>query len=402
MRINIKRKPINKKKLLRGAFAAGVAGLVFGTIAALSFAFLFRGLEDYMEKRSSAVIIQTEVNTGGGADDKIDVDQDNNVVKETGYRELYTIASRAEKAVVRINVTKTESYSVTKGDSKVKTGIVFSKTAKSLYILTTPDSARGKTFVDITFYEGTTYSGRVIETDYISGLSVVKVETPWINQTLIDTIPIIELANSNKTAVGDMVVAIGNINGYIVSSIAGNVSSVNNTFSVTDGELQMIGTDIPARASDNGFLFNSDGLLCGIISHGDDSADSRINFINAIGCSDLTSTIYKLSEGIHFPYMGIKTTTINNVTASIYDIPLGIFITAVEMDSPAFDAGLMVGDIIVAAGDEGMLTGRKLHSFLMGINLDKAAERTINFRVLRMNNGLFGSKNIEVDLGNRY
>lgn len=399
MRINIKRKPINKKKLLRGIFVAGVMGLVFGTIAALSFAFIFRGLEDYMERRSSAVIIQTESDNTSDKEDKGNRDFSNS--EDTGYQELYAIAAKVEKAIVRLNVVQTESYSAMQGDSKVRTGIVFSKSAKDIYILTTPNSARGKTFVDVTFADGLTIQGRVIETDYISGLSVVRVEAAWISNSVLDAMPTIELANSNKAAVGDRVLAIGNINGYLTSAIAGNISSINNTFSVTDGELQMLGTDIPARASTNGFLFNSEGLLCGIISHDADSADNEINLVNAIGCSDLTATIYKLSEGIHFPYMGIRTNTINYITAATYDIPLGIFVRAVDMDSPAFEAGLMVGDIIVAAGEEGMLTGRRLHSYLMGINLDKAGERVVEFRVLRASEGGYESKIISINLLDR-
>lgn len=392
MQIKIKRKPINKKKLLRGIYIAALMGLVFGTVSALSFAFLFNGLGKYMSATTPTVIIQQEAEE---TQEIVPVSKDVNSSRLK--RELYSIKSMVEKALVRFDIAKTESYVIAKGESNVKMGIVFSKNSKIIYILSTPDSLRGKVFVDVTFHDGTTVEGRVIETDYISGLSVVRIDTSSINQSLYDSIPDIEFGNSNKIVAGDMVLAIGNINGTAISSIVGNVANVNETFSCLDGELAMIGTDIPSQSTTNGFLFNSSGLLCGIISHGNDSTKADVNMINAIGCSDLTATIYKLSEGIPFPYIGIRTRTINYMTSEIYGIPLGIFVSEVEMDSPAFEAGLRVGDIIVASGDDSLLTGRGLHTLLMGINLDKGSERTIRLRVLRGMDGAYEARIIPVD-----
>ena len=398
MQIKVKRKPINKKKLLRGLYVAALMGIIFGTFACLSFAFLFNGLTDYMEKSTPSVVIQTEVEE---TQDIVPITRDSNG-GDSVRRELYSMRNMIEKAIVRFDIAQTESYAVAKGDSKVKTGIIFSKSAKIIYIIATPNSLRGKLFTDVTFHDGTTVEGRVIETDYISGLSVVRVDNVSLSQSLLDSIPNIEFGNSNKMIVGDEVLAVGNINGMVVSCVVGSIANVSETFSCIDGELSMLGTDIPARDTTNGFLFNSAGLLCGIISHDADSVKGQVNLINAIGCSDLTSTIYKLSEGIHFPYMGITTRTIDYMTSGIYGIPLGIFVNSVESDSPAFDAGLRVGDIIVAVGEESLLTGRRLHSFLMGINLDKTAERTVKLRVLRAIDGAYESRIIPIEVSERY
>ena len=400
MQIKVKRKPINKAKLLRGLFAAALMGLTFGTVAALAFAFLFNGLIEFNSNNTQSIVVQSE------ADDTIDLPTEQPVVGEIGAEadrgDLYGVSRKVMKALVRLDVIQTEAYSVKKGDSRIKVGIVISHNPKVVYILTTPNSARGKLTVDVTFSDGSTVRGEVVETDYISGLSVVRVDAELVKPATLKAFPEIEFANSNKTAVGDMVVAVGNINGFLMSAVVGNVSSINETFSCTDGELAMIGTDIPVNSCTDGFLFNSIGLLCGIISHENDAVDTSVNLLNAIGCSDLTTTINKLSSGSHFPYIGIRTKTIDYATGTMYGIPLGIFVNGVDAESPAYYAGFMVGDIITAIGNKGMMTGRRLHSHLMGIDVSKNSEKNIEFRILRQVNGTYEMRIINVYAEERY
>lgn len=404
MELKIKRRPVNKPKFIRTVGVAAFSGILFGLIAALVFIFVLDGVGYVKEKNPPAIIIQTEgEETNSGVDDS--AKEPNNTRKSDDEvdrkQALYRTAEAVEKAVVRINVRMSESYTGKRGESNVKTGIIFSKNTKMIYCLTTPDAARGLFSVDVTFSDGTTVEGKVVETDYISGLSVLKIDATLLSTALYDSIIPIEVANSNKAMPGDLVVAVGNVMGTGVSSLAGAVVSTDGTFSCTDGELLMIETDIPSRTNTNGFLINEEGMMVGVISHGAD-VSGQVNMINAYGCSDLTTTIYKLTEGSHFPYMGIKTKTIDYKMAGVYGVPLGVFVSLVEVDSPALEAGFQQGDIIVAAGETAVLSGRRLHSLLMGVNLDKSSERNVTFRVLRLVEGEYETKQISVTLMDRY
>ena len=405
MQIRVKRKPINKKKLLRSLYVAAAMGLVFGTMAALSFAFLYAGLNKNNETKPTEVIVQVEEdkNHNTGSDDRQSVDpikENEAVVAERS--EIYKIAEKIEKAIVRLNVRYTESYSVAKGESEVKTGIIYTINNDYIMILASPNSVRGMTTVDVTFYDGKTVEGEVIETDYISGLSAVRVQTERISYDKLSVVPQIEFANSNKMEVGDVVIAIGNLEGTGISIAAGNITSTNRTFSCLDGELAMLETDILSKSFSNGFLINQSGMVCGVISHENDTGTILINNTNAIGCSDLTATIYKLSRGIHFPYMGIKTQTISAEVARIYGVPIGIFVTAVEGNSPALEAGFMPGDIIVDINSKGITTGRGLHSFMMSFDMEKDMSRAITFRVLREVDDIYKSIELKIKMQDRY
>ncbi len=50
--------------------------------------------------------------------------------------------------------------------------------------------------------------------------------------------------------------------------------------------------------------------------------------------------------------------------AETNEMPVGIYVTRVIVDSPAYEAGLKAGDIIVASGENDLTTTQKLQSFL--------------------------------------
>ena len=49
-------------------------------------------------------------------------------------------------------------------------------------------------------------------------------------------------------------------------------------------------------------------------------------------------------------YLGLGISTVTNEIEKEYDIPRGIYIKEVKMDSPAMEAGLQSGDVIVEIG----------------------------------------------------
>jgi S1-C subfamily serine protease len=48
--------------------------------------------------------------------------------------------------------------------------------------------------------------------------------------------------------------------------------------------------------------------------------------------------------------------TVTGTLANRYSLPLGVYVTSVEENSPAFAAGIQAGDVITAVGDESILT----------------------------------------------
>jgi serine protease Do len=77
------------------------------------------------------------------------------------------------------------------------------------------------------------------------------------------------------------------------------------------------------------------------------------------------TTIELLSNGSPIPYLGIEGQDISRAVAEKTGLPVGVYVTNVLPDSPAFAAGVQPGDIITVIDEKNVLTLRALHERLM-------------------------------------
>ena len=75
--------------------------------------------------------------------------------------------------------------------------------------------------------------------------------------------------------------------------------------------------------------------------------NASVGTIAAISVSELKSLLEKLENGLEVPYLGLYISTVTKSIADEYDLPQGVFINSVEMDSPGMEANLLSGDVIV-------------------------------------------------------
>ena len=71
------------------------------------------------------------------------------------------------------------------------------------------------------------------------------------------------------------------------------------------------------------------------------------NLIVAYRISDLIGRIQKLSNGEEIPYLGISGVEVPYLIREQQEVPNGIYVTEVEMDSPAMLAGIQPGDVLM-------------------------------------------------------
>ena len=260
-----------------------------------------------------------------------------------------TVASEVSGSVVSIQAA------LSNGTAKGSGAIVSAKG----YIVTNNHVISGAQQIQVTLSNGQMYTAQVVGTDTTTDLAVIKLDTPPSD------LKAVEFADSDKLAVGEDVMAIGNPLGYDDTATTGIVSALNRPVTVTDDS----GSDIVTNAvqidaainpgNSGGPTFNAAGQVIGINSSIASTATSS-DSAGSIGIgfaipSNLVKRVANeiIKDGkVKHVALGVTITTgtveADGVTRAGAKVTAGTSGSAVVSGSPADKAGLKVGDVIVA------------------------------------------------------
>jgi S1-C subfamily serine protease len=201
----------------------------------------------------------------------------------------------------------------------------------------------------VTLNDGKTFNAKVIGTDKLTDLAVLKIEN-HDNNNAIDSFSSIELGDSDSLRVGQIVIAIGNPFGLTggPTVTTGIISSLNRNIEFEEGMIELVQTDAAINPGNSGGpLVNTNGQVIAINT-------AKIPYAHGIGFAVPVNTAKTiLQELIQYgkvnrPWLGVSTIKITNRIARYYRLPTneGALVVKVEEYSPAADAGIRPGDII--------------------------------------------------------
>lgn len=219
---------------------------------------------------------------------------------------------------------------------------------------------------------------------------MVAVETSFLEPEYLEEISAAVLGNSYTVKQGDPIIVAGNPMGYNYSMSYGVVTNTRKTTQTIDANLRLINTTALSDSSGNGFLLNLKGEVVGIITK-EYKSESSSNIVTAIAVSDVKGTLELLSNGWSVPYFGIIGQEVTNDIADSMGLPLGIYVAEAVAGSPAYQAGIQSGDIIVSINEMDMKTMKVLRNFLEA----HSVEESITVTILRASREEYRS--IEVD-----
>ena len=219
------------------------------------------------------------------------------------------------------------------------------------------------------------YEAKVLGADPYSDLAVLKIDT---NEKFIP----VKFGDSDKARVGDWVVAIGNPFGLGGTVTSGIISARNRDINLTRYD-DFIQTDASINQGNSGGpLFNLEGDVVGIntaiIAPGQ-SGSIGIGFaIPANAASAVIEQLIKFGETKR-GWLGVR---IQEVTKEIADVEglkntQGALIASVGPKSPADEAGLKPGDIILKFDGKKIDTMRALPKLVSRTNVGKSVELEI-------------------------
>ncbi|MGC9372465.1 MAG: DegQ family serine endoprotease [Thermovirgaceae bacterium] len=215
------------------------------------------------------------------------------------------------------------------------------------YILTNSHVVADADKIEVTLADGTSYPAKIVGTDPTFDLAVIKIEAKGLH--------VLELGDSEDVRVGEWAIAIGNPYGFESTVTVGVISAKNRSVRARnlnfDGFLQTDAAINPGNSG--GPLLNLDGEVVGINT-------AIIPYAQGIGFAVPVNMAKQVLDDL------VKYGTVKRGWLGVYIQPLtpefadaygverdgGAVVSDVVRDSPAAQAGLRRGDVIVAVDGE--------------------------------------------------
>lgn len=424
----------NQNSFQKKAGATIALAVIFGLVAAVVFQaanfaadrFLNTGKSSVQSKTTDSVDLQETASDDSTAD-KVLSDSENGTVAAVAQASMPSVV-----AITTVSVQEIPSFfgysSRQYKSASTGSGIIVGDNDDELLIATNNHVVDGATTLSVCFIgddvanaETETVnagdngdlnvedavSAKIKGTDADNDLAVVAVKKSDIPEDTLNQIKIAQIGSSDDLAVGQQVVAIGNALGYGQSVTSGWISALNRTISTDDGtnSTGLIQTDAAINPGNSGgALLNMKGELIGINSA--KYADSAVEGMGyAIPISKAKPILEELMnretrekvDSSKKGYLGVSLANLTTEAIEMYNMPTGAFVRSVEDDSPAQEAGICKGDIIVKFDGQKVSDGDDL---LDKLQYYKSGEK-IEAVIARATNGEYEENTIELTLGTR-
>jgi len=256
-------------------------------------------------------------------------------------------------------------------------GLIYADNKVELLILVNLSRVQDASEIRVTFQNGTTVIGTLYDQDATTGLAVVAVEHEDITQEMEDSYTMATLGDPFSIASGEPVLALGSPNGYLYSMEPGIVTNKKSFEYVTDGKVELFNLDIADNANGDGVIVNMDGEVLGLITHTFKSNLNK-NICTVLSLnSKLKTLIQDLANKRERTYLGIVGAELTEDVASTLNSSLGIYVTDVVGESPAYAAGIQRGDVITAINDVSITNFTSFETLLRNAGIGKKVRLSI-------------------------
>jgi len=216
-------------------------------------------------------------------------------------------------------------------------------------IVTNAHVVEGAESVTVTLSDDRVFPAEIIKTDQRDDLAIIKINA--------EKLPVATIGDASKLKVGDWLVAIGNPLGLGISAKEGIVSRLEVSVSVSSGQTlyDLIETSAAINPGNSGGpLVNMAGEVIGITNIkiatvGVEGMGYAISINTALPIiEDLVTIGYVIR-----PWLGVVLYTVDEGIATRFGLAVnqGSLVTEVAPNSPAAQAGLEPGDVIVGFED---------------------------------------------------
>ena len=374
MQEKIKEKPVYANPLVKKALRCILGGALFGGTALLIWALALPRINNRMEKNEIQEIQIPEETVDSGTDDKSE-DESPVYITETVsmelkdyekmYQQLMQIGNQVSKSLVDISAVKTDTdwFDEALTSHKSVAGLIIGDNGMELLILTEHEKVKDGD-LKVRFYDYTEAAGTLKKYDSNTGLAVISVNLSDVDSSTRDVISYAELGSSKSLRSGQPVIVVGNPTGSSGSLLFGNLTSVTQTAELYDSSYNILTTDILKSSNGSGVVADWSGKIVGLLQEKTE-VEGQDNTIQAYGISDVKDLIEHLSNNQDIVYMGIVGADVTTSISEQENIPIGVYVSEVSLDSPAITAGIQPGDIITEINGQAIVNLKDIVATLL-------------------------------------
>jgi S1-C subfamily serine protease len=288
-------------------------------------------------------------------------------------------AEAISPAVVKIDVT--QAARSRSGESRERqgggSGFVFTPDG---LVLTNSHVVHGATRIDVSLSDGQRFPAQTIGDDPATDLAVIRIGLPSNDAPHLVAAP---LGDSQRLRVGQLAIAIGNPYGFQYTVTAGVVSALGRSLRSYSGRLieDVIQTDASLNPGNSGGpLVTSDGRVVGVNTATIMGAQG-LCFAIGINTAKFVAGRLLRDGRIRRSYIGVEAQTVPLLRRVVrfYDLPSesGVIVASVTNGSPAQNAGLREGDVILAMDGKTVAGVDDLHRLLTDARVGASSALTV-------------------------
>ncbi len=240
-----------------------------------------------------------------------------------------------------------------------------------------------------------TIDGTIKGWDHVYGLAVISVSVESLSDEDAAKISIVEIGNSYQVSACDTVLLIGTPYITYNTVATGRITYVETGKVTLDSVYRLFYTDITLPQGAGGFMINTSGQLVGILTSS--TEDALSDYASAIGTEELKGTLNSMINGMSSSLLGVYATDVTEELIA-EGMPEGVYVSDVQVDGPAYAAGISAGDIIVSISQTDITSVSELTQCLLEEHLP---EETVIVSVMRMSPDGYKMMEISVTLGAR-
>jgi serine protease Do len=255
-------------------------------------------------------------------------------------------------------------------------------------ILTNAHVIEGADRVVVTLKDGRELPGQVLGEDPLTDVAVIRVEARNLST--------VELGNSDRLRPGEWAIAIGNPLGLDNTVTAGIISATGRSSAqirVPDKRVSFIQTDAAINPGNSGGpLLNQRGQVIGMNTAIIGGAQG-LGFAIPINTAQRIAAELIANGRVEHPYLGLQMRTLtpalreilneDSRTAVSVRVDRGVIVLGVQGNSPAAQAGVRPGDVILRFGDQAITAAEAVQQIVqdseigepLTLEIDRSGER---------------------------